>query len=113
MSRLGAQTKHGPEFLIASTRMNSCGDIARCGVPSRHGVCSFNTTWLAAWHCRETPGAPGRVFGLCDCRLHRLSMAGRPLETATQEQAMNIETPPARQAARSQRCCRLARVQRC
>ncbi len=30
--------------------MNSCGDITRCIVPSRHGVFSYSTTGPAALH---------------------------------------------------------------
>ena len=35
------------EHCAASFGLNSCGDIARCVVPSHHGVFSFGTIWLA------------------------------------------------------------------
>ena len=46
----------------ASRCVNSSGDITRYVVPSRHGVLSLNSVYLAALSCSLSSNSAGRMM---------------------------------------------------
>lgn len=59
---------------FASCCITSHGGVARCVVPSRQGVLSLNSSWLAEFHCTRLSDTTGRVMQQQSCSRRALAV---------------------------------------